>query len=54
MPDVLAPEIVEFGLDDHVEELCAFFIQCGLSPCEAADAIGELVYEAMQFYGTRH
>jgi hypothetical protein len=25
-----------------------------MSPCEAADAIGELVFEAMHFYGTRH
>ena len=54
MPDDFSPDVNNLDLQAHVEEICAFFMQLGVSPEQAADCVMDMVLETFEFYGTRH
>lgn len=54
MPDDLSPDVNNLDIQAHIDVLCAFFMQLGVSPEQAADCVGDMVIETYEFYGARH
>ena len=54
MPDDYSPDVNTLDIQSHVEEICAFFMQLGVSPEQAADCILDMIRETYETFGTRH